>query len=95
MIENSAKMGDYLQAGLRAIGSNIVKEIRGRGLMVAVELHHEAGGARRYCETLKDHGILCKETHTHTLRVMPPLVITQAQIDEALVEFKAVLTHAS
>jgi ornithine--oxo-acid transaminase len=91
MIENAAKMGDYLQAGLRAINSNIVKEIRGRGLMVAVELHPEAGGARRRCEALKDRGILCKETHSHTLRIMPPLIITQAQIDEALVQFRAVL----
>jgi ornithine--oxo-acid transaminase len=91
MIENAAKMGDYLQAGLRAIRSNIVKEIRGRGLMVAVELHPEAGGARRACEALKDRGILCKETHGNTLRIMPPLIITEAQIDEALVQFRAVL----
>jgi len=91
MIENAAKMGDYLQAGLRSIASNIVKEIRGRGLMVAVEFHPDAGGARRRCEALKDRGILCKETHTDTLRIMPPLVITREQIDEALVEFRAVL----
>ena len=91
MIENAAKMGDYLQAGLRGIASNIVKEIRGRGLMVAVEFHPDAGGARLRCEALKDRGILCKETHTNTLRIMPPLVITREQIDEALVEFRAVL----
>jgi len=91
MIENAAKMGDYLMSALRAIPSNIVKEIRGRGLMVAVELHPDAGGARRYCEALKDRGILCKETHSNTLRIMPPLIITQAQIDEALVQFRAVL----
>jgi ornithine--oxo-acid transaminase len=92
MIENAARMGDYLLASLRAINSPIVKEIRGRGLMVAVELHPEAGGARKYCEALKDRGILCKETHSHTLRIMPPLIITQAQIDETMVEFRAVLT---
>jgi len=91
MIENAAKMGDYLMAGLRAIPSNIVKEVRGRGLMVAVELHPEAGGARRFCVALKDRGILCKETHDNTLRIMPPLVITRAQIDEALVQFRSVL----
>ena len=91
MIENAARMGDYLLASLRAINSPIVKEIRGRGLMVAVELHPEAGGARKYCEALKDRGILCKETHSHILRIMPPLIITQAQIDEALVQFRAVL----
>jgi ornithine--oxo-acid transaminase len=91
MIENAAKMGDYLMAGLGAIPSNIVKEIRGRGLMVAVELHPEAGGARRFCVALKDRGVLCKETHDNTLRIMPPLVITRAQIDEALAQFRAVL----
>ena len=91
MIENAAKMGDYLMAGLRAIPSNIVKEVRGRGLMVAIELHPEAGGARRFCVALKDRGILCKETHDNTLRIMPPLVITRAQIDEALVQFRSVL----
>jgi ornithine--oxo-acid transaminase len=91
MIENAAKMGDYLQAGLRDIPSNIVKEIRGRGLMVAVEFHPGAGGARRRCEALKDRGVLCKETHANTLRIMPPLIITKKQIDEALTEFAAVL----
>ena len=91
MIENAAKMGVYLLASLRAINSPIVKEIRGRGLMVAVELLPDAGGARKYCEALKDRGILCKETHSHTLRIMPPLIITQSQIDEAMVQFRAVL----
>jgi len=91
MIENAAKMGDYLMAALREINSGIVKEIRGRGLMVAVELHPDAGGARRYCEALKERGILCKETHDHTLRIMPPLIITPAQIDEAMVQFRTVL----
>jgi ornithine--oxo-acid transaminase len=91
MIENAAKMGEYLLASLRAINSPIVKEIRGRGLMVAVELLPDAGGARKYCEALKDRGILCKETHGNTLRIMPPLIITEAQIDKATVEFRAVL----
>ena len=91
MIENAAKMGEYLLASLRAINSPIVKEIRGRGLMVAVELLPDAGGARKYCEALKDRGILCKETHGNTLRIMPPLIVTQSQIDEATVEFRAVL----
>ena len=91
MIENARAMGDYLMAGLCDIQSNIVKEVRGRGLMVAVELHPDAGGARHVCEALKERGILCKETHDHTLRIMPPLVIAKAEIDEALVQFRAVL----
>jgi len=91
MIDNAARIGDYLLARLRAIDSPLVREVRGRGLMVAVELHPEAGGARRFCEELMRRGILCKETHGHTLRIMPPLVVTREQIDEALVEFRAVL----
>ena len=77
MVENSARMGDYFMAGLRSIRSNIVKEVRGRGLMIAVELHPEAGGARKYCEALQDRGLLSKETHDHTIRIAPPLVVTK------------------
>jgi ornithine--oxo-acid transaminase len=91
MIENAARMGEYLLSALREISSSLIKEIRGRGLMVAVELLPDAGGARRYCEALMQRGILCKETHRNTLRIMPPLIITRGQLDEALVEFRAVL----
>ncbi len=94
MIENAAKMGARLQAGLRAINSDIIREIRGRGLMVAVELQPHARGARRYCEALKERGLLCKETHGHTLRITPPLVITAAQVDAALTEFEGVFAGA-
>ena len=94
MIENAARMGARLQAGLRAISSDIIREVRGRGLMVAVELHPHAGGARRYCEALKERGLLCKETHGNTLRITPPLVITADQIDAALEQFSAVFAGA-
>ena len=94
MIENAAKMGSYLQSALKAVPSNVVKEIRGRWLMVAVELHPDAGGARRYCEALLRRGILCKETHDHTIRIAPPLVITKDQIDWAMAHFADVLTGA-
>jgi ornithine--oxo-acid transaminase len=93
IIGNAARMGEYLLASLRAIGSDRVKEIRGRGLMVAVELHPDAGGARNYCEALMRRGVLCKETHGHTLRIMPPLIITQEQIDEAMPVFREVLVN--
>jgi ornithine--oxo-acid transaminase len=59
--------------------------------MIAVELHPDAGGARPTCAALKNRGILCKETHTNTLRIMPPLIVTPGQIDEALVQFRTVL----
>jgi len=91
MIANAAHQGEYLLSCLKAIASPQVKEVRGRGLMIAVELHAEAGGARRYAEALMARGILVKETHGNILRIMPPLVITRDQIDEALPQFEAVL----
>ncbi len=92
MVENSARMGEYFMAGLKGIRSNIVKEVRGRGLMLAVELNPEAGGARKYCYALKDRGLLAKDTHGHTIRIAPPLVVTKDQIDWALEQFDQVLT---
>ncbi len=92
MIGNSARMGDRFQAGLKDIRSNIIKEVRGRGLMLAVELVPEAGGARKYCEALKERGILAKDTHGDTIRIAPPLVITADQVDWAVEQFAGVLT---
>ncbi|MGT2444681.1 ornithine--oxo-acid transaminase [Ensifer adhaerens] len=94
MIENSAKMGDRFQKGLTDIRSNIIKEVRGRGLMLAVELVPEAGGARKYCEALKQLGILAKDTHGDTIRIAPPLVITAEQVDWAVEQFAKVLASA-
>ncbi len=91
MIENAAIQGERLTHGLRDLRSNLVKEVRGRGLMVAVELHPQAGGARAYCQALQAKGLLCKETHDHTIRIAPPLVITADQTDWALEQFAAVL----
>lgn len=91
MIENAAKMGDYFQEGLRSIRSNIVKDVRGRGLMMAVELVPEAGGARQYCYTLKDRGLLAKDTHENTIRLAPPLVITKSQVDWAVEQIEKTL----
>ncbi|MBZ7923470.1 ornithine--oxo-acid transaminase [Ensifer adhaerens] len=94
MIENSAQMGERFQKGLTDIRSNIIKDVRGRGLMLAVELVPEAGGARRYCEALKERGILAKDTHGDTIRIAPPLVITADQVDWAVEQFAAVLASA-
>jgi ornithine--oxo-acid transaminase len=91
LIENSFELGNYFRAELNAIPSKHVKLIRGKGLFIGVELHEEAGGARRFCEALAERGILCKETHTHVIRFAPPLVIKKEQIDEALVKIKEVL----
>ena len=93
MIENAEKMGARFQNALTGLRSNIVKEVRGRGLMIAVELQAEAGGARLYCEALKERGILCKETHIDTIRIAPPLVITPGEVDWAMEQFSDVLTQ--
>ena len=71
MIENASVMGALFLTGLRHINSSAVKEVRGRGLMIAVELHPQAGGARRYCDALRRRGVLCKDTHDQTIRVSP------------------------
>lgn len=91
MVENSAEQGAYFKLQLENIKSSAVKEVRGRGLMLAVELHPEAGGARKYCEALKERGILAKDTHEHSIRIAPPLVISREQVDWALEKFNEVL----
>jgi ornithine--oxo-acid transaminase len=91
MIENAAAQGDRLKCGLEDLRSNVVRDVRGRGLMVAVELHPEAGGARAYCQALQGRGLLCKETHDHTIRIAPPLVITPSQVDWVVEQFETVL----
>jgi len=90
MIGNAARQGEYLRTRLRALTFPGIKEVRGRGLMLAIELHPEAGGARRYCEALKNRGILAKETHTDTIRFAPPLVITREEVDWAMEGIEAV-----
>jgi ornithine--oxo-acid transaminase len=92
MVENSAAMGEYFLSGLSHIKSPHIKEIRGRGLFIAVEMVPEAGGARNYCEKLMANGLLCKETHENTIRFAPPLVITKEEIDWALERIETVLT---
>jgi len=92
MIENAAVMGDRLQAGLASIASPLVREVRGRGLMLAVELHPDAGGGRAYVKRLQGLGLLCKETHDHTIRIAPPLVITADEVDWAVDRFAEALT---
>ncbi len=95
MVENAAAQGAYLFEGLRAISGSVVKEVRGRGLMLAIELQPDAGGARRYCQALRRRGILCKDTREHTIRVSPPLVIKRGEIDWALERFGAALRQPS
>ncbi|MBX3080779.1 MAG: ornithine--oxo-acid transaminase [Anaerolineae bacterium] len=91
MIDNAAAMGEYFLEQLAEINSPLVKEVRGKGLLIGVELKPEAGGARRYCEALREGGVLCKETHVNIIRFAPPLVITRDEIDWALQRIRPVL----
>lgn len=91
LIENAATLGEYFQERLAEIPSPHVKEVRGKGLLIGVELYPSAGGARRFCEALKKRHILCKETHQHVIRFAPPLVITRTEIDQALEPITEVL----
>lgn len=93
LITRSAVQGGYLLDSLSTIDSPYVKEIRGRGLFVGVELKPEAGGARRFCEALAGRGILCKETHEHVIRLAPPLVIERPELDWAVAQLKSVLAE--
>jgi len=84
MVENSEKMGALFLEKLQQIDNSLIKEVRGRGLMIAMELSKEAGGARQYCLKLKENGLLCKETHDHIIRFAPPLIITKEQVEWAV-----------
>jgi ornithine--oxo-acid transaminase len=89
LVERSAELGEYFLEKLRAISSPVVKEIRGRGLWIGVEL---TVAARPYCERLMQEGMLCKETHDHVIRLAPPLVITREEIDWAVDKLMKVLS---
>ncbi len=91
LIGNAEKLGTYFMEGLRTLDNPLIREIRGKGLLIGVELSPEAGGARAYCKQLMAEGLLCKETHEHTIRFAPPLVITREEIDWALERIQKVL----
>ncbi|OCA84880.1 ornithine--oxo-acid transaminase [Bacillus sp. FJAT-27986] len=85
----SEQLGAYLSEELRKIENPIIKEIRGRGLFIGMELTESA---RPYCERLKDEGLLCKETHDNVIRFAPPLIITKEELDWAISKIKKVLS---
>ena len=91
LAERSAELGEYFIEQLSEIPSPHVKEVRGKGLFVGVELKPGAGGARRFCEALKERGILAKETHEHVIRFAPPLVIEKDTLDWAIPHIRDVL----
>lgn len=91
MIDNSREMGEYFLSQLKTIQRPFIKEIRGKGLLIGVELLPEAGGARSFCERLKTKGLLCKETHKNVIRFAPPLIITKKDIDWAMERIEPIL----
>ena len=88
MIEHSESIGAYFLERLQTLRSPQLKEVRGKGLWIGIELHSPA---RPYCERLKEEGILCKETHDHVIRIAPPLTITRDEVDWAFERIRKVV----
>jgi ornithine--oxo-acid transaminase len=88
LVQRSLELGNYFQQKLKEISSSVIKEIRGKGLFIGVELTEPA---RKYCEALKEKGLLCKETHENVIRFAPPLVISKEDLDWALEHITSVL----
>ncbi|MCA1030995.1 ornithine--oxo-acid transaminase [Bacillus timonensis] len=89
LVERSLELGNYMQEKLKEINNPIIKEVRGRGLFIGVEL---TDAARPYCEKLKEEGLLCKETHETVIRFAPPLIISQEELDWAINKVKKILS---
>ncbi|RKZ23960.1 ornithine--oxo-acid transaminase, partial [bacterium] len=89
--ERAQELGEYFMGELRKINSPAVKEVRGKGLLIGVEIKEEYGDARPFCERLKERGILAKETHKQVIRFAPPLIIKREEIDWALERIREVL----
>ena len=94
MIQNAAEQGKYFLEKLKTIKSKHIKEVRGKGLLIGIELKPEAGGARRFCEKLMEVGLLCKETHEHVIRFAPPLIITQKELNWAFKRISKIFKEA-
>jgi ornithine--oxo-acid transaminase len=91
LAERSARLGRYLMDRLRDLDSPHVEEIRGMGLLVGIEIRASSGPARPFCEALMARGMLCKETHQQVIRLAPPLVIDERDLDWATEQLRAVL----
>lgn len=95
LVDRAALLGDYFLDALRRLDSPLVADVRGRGLLIGVEIDPHKADARQLCERMLDHGILSKETHETVIRFAPPLVIRKAQIDETVRQFRGVLQDAA
>ncbi|MBQ0823043.1 ornithine--oxo-acid transaminase [Microvirga sp. HBU67558] len=94
LVERSAELGGYLQDRLRAMRSNIVRDVRGRGLWVGVEVDASVVSARAVCDALLENGVLSKDTHGTVLRFAPPLTITREEIDWGMERIERVFARA-
>jgi ornithine--oxo-acid transaminase len=94
LVENSAEQGNYFLEKLKTLRSKHIKRVKGKGLLIGIELKQEAGGARRFCEDLKEEGLLCKETHEHVIRFAPPLIIKRDDLDWAFEKVNQVFQRA-
>ncbi len=94
MVENAKHLGKYFLKGLQSIQSNAVRDVRGRGLMIAIELNPDAGDAKTYVKSLARRGVLTKDVHDHTIRISPPLVISRQEVDWAIDRFAEALLPA-
>jgi ornithine--oxo-acid transaminase len=90
LVQNAADQGEFFMEKLQTIKSGHIREVRGRGLLIGIDLVEEAGGARRFCEALQVEGLLCKETHENVIRFAPPLVIKQKDLSWAFKRVKKV-----
>jgi ornithine--oxo-acid transaminase len=92
LADRSAELGEYLINALREIDSPLIKDVRGRGLFIGLEIDPALGSARTACEALMERGLLSKETHETVVRLAPPLVIDKADIDWAVDTLRDVLS---
>jgi ornithine--oxo-acid transaminase len=90
MVKSSAELGRYFLERLQTIASPNVKEVRGKGLWIGIELD---SAARPYCEALKEEGLLCKETHDRVIRIAPPLIISRVEVDWAVQRIRKVIAR--
>ena len=91
LAEKALLMGTYFLGELKKISSPFIKEVRGKGLLIGIELRAGAGGARRFCNRLMEAGVLCKEAHKNVIRLAPPLNIDQCHLDWALARIERAL----
>ena len=93
LVQRAAELGDYLLRELRAMHSPFIREVRGKGLLIGIDIDPALASARTVCERLLQHGVLSKETHDTVVRLAPPLVVTRGQLDAALLALRTTLAE--